>query len=275
MSEKKILLVGNRTSAGLPLIRNNINITKVIATKNSRLSEFAKVNKLPLVETSSRTQFLYELENTDYNLMISAGCPYIIPESHLHKSNTYLNLHPSLLPYYPGRHAITEAIYRGGPFGVTLHQMGEKVDSGLLILQRRFLVLKYRDSLAIHKIFFRQEEKLFERYLNQNPDVIPNPSTDYQLLISSKPDFVRDENFRNLRGVESSREIRRRVKALSCPGHYAFVTLPENKKVEIKKVVGPVSRGWFWIFRREQVILRIPSRFSLIFGVLAHRNQQN
>jgi methionyl-tRNA formyltransferase len=272
MSEKKILLVGNRTSAALPLIRNKVKITKVIATKDSRLSEFAKNNRLQLVETTSRAQFLNELDNTDYNLMISAGCPYIIPGSHLNESKTYLNLHPSLLPFYPGKHAITEAIYRGGPYGVTLHQMAHKVDSGLMILQRRILVKKYLNSLAIHELFFREEEKLFERYLESNPDLIPSSSSNYRTLISPEPEFVRDNNFRNLTGVESPREIRRRVKALSCPGHYAFVTVSEEKIVEIKKVIGPWSRAWFWIFRPSQEFLRIPSKFSHIFGVPTHKN---
>ena len=270
MSEKKILLVGNRTSAGLPLIRNKVKIVKVIATKDSRLSEFAKNNKLQLVEITSRTQFLNELDNTDYNIMISAGCPYIIPETHLNESNTYLNLHPSLLPNYPGKHAITEAIYRGGPFGVTLHQMGHKVDSGLMILQGRISVKKYLNSLAIHELLFREEEKLFERYLESYPDLIP--SSNYRKLISPEPEFVRDNNFRNLTGVESAREIRRRVKALSCPGHYAFVTVSEEKRVEIKKVIGPWSRAWFRIFRPSQEFVRIPCKFSNIFGVPSQKN---
>jgi methionyl-tRNA formyltransferase len=267
MTEKKILLVGNRTSAAWPLIRNEVKVVKVIATKNSRLSEFAKNNELHLIDITSRTQFLNELENTDYNLMISAGCPYIIPESHLKESNTYLNLHPSLLPFYPGRHPITEAIYKGGPYGVTLHEMAHEVDSGLVILQARIAAKKNLNSLAIHEIFFREEEKLFERYLESNPDLIPSSSSNYRKLISPEPEFVRDDNFRNLTGVGSAREIRRRVKALSCPGHYAFVMVSGEKRVEIKKVIGPWSRAWYWIFKPSQEFLRIPSKFSKVFGI--------
>jgi len=48
-----------------------------------------------------------------------------------------LNIHPSLLPKYPGAHAIRDAFEaKEKETGVTIHFVGEKVDSGPVILQR-------------------------------------------------------------------------------------------------------------------------------------------
>jgi phosphoribosylglycinamide formyltransferase-1 len=48
-----------------------------------------------------------------------------------------LNIHPSLLPAFPGLHAIEQALAYGVKvFGVTVHFVDEGVDSGPVILQR-------------------------------------------------------------------------------------------------------------------------------------------
>ena len=53
-----------------------------------------------------------------------------------------INLHPSLLPAYPGRDAIGQAFDAGVPqTGVTVHFIDEGVDSGPIIAQREVAVL--------------------------------------------------------------------------------------------------------------------------------------
>ena len=55
------------------------------------------------------------------------------------KTNRVLNVHPSLLPEFPGRHAYQEAFNRSvRQSGVTIHFVEEQVDRGPIILQRRF-----------------------------------------------------------------------------------------------------------------------------------------
>jgi phosphoribosylglycinamide formyltransferase 1 len=51
--------------------------------------------------------------------------------------NRVINVHPALLPAFPGLHAIEQAIAYGVKvFGVTVHFVDEGVDSGAVILQR-------------------------------------------------------------------------------------------------------------------------------------------
>ncbi len=48
-----------------------------------------------------------------------------------------INVHPSLLPAFPGLHAIEQALAYGVKvFGVTVHYVEEAVDSGPVILQQ-------------------------------------------------------------------------------------------------------------------------------------------
>ena len=50
-----------------------------------------------------------------------------------------VNLHPSLLPKYPGLESIEAAFNAGDDIGVTVHEVDEGVDTGRIILQRRCL----------------------------------------------------------------------------------------------------------------------------------------
>ena len=52
-----------------------------------------------------------------------------------------LNVHPSLLPAFPGAHAVAAALDHGVAItGVTVHFVDEKVDHGPIIAQRSVLV---------------------------------------------------------------------------------------------------------------------------------------
>jgi len=58
-----------------------------------------------------------------------------------------LNIHPSLLPKYPGAHAIKDAFEaKEKGTGVTVHFVDEEIDSGPVILQRR-VPIKSNDTL--------------------------------------------------------------------------------------------------------------------------------
>ena len=49
-----------------------------------------------------------------------------------------INVHPALLPAFPGMQAIEQALdYGVKVFGVTVHFVDEGIDSGPVILQRR------------------------------------------------------------------------------------------------------------------------------------------
>jgi phosphoribosylglycinamide formyltransferase-1 len=70
-----------------------------------------------------------------------AGFMKIVPASFVAKfpAGHLVNLHPSLLPLYPGLDSIERAFKDGTNIGVTVHEVIEQVDAGKIILQRRTL----------------------------------------------------------------------------------------------------------------------------------------
>jgi phosphoribosylglycinamide formyltransferase-1 len=62
-----------------------------------------------------------------------------------------LNVHPSLLPAFPGARAIEQALDHGVKvFGVTVHLVDEGVDTGPIVLQRALEAPDARDARDVH-----------------------------------------------------------------------------------------------------------------------------
>lgn len=69
-----------------------------------------------------------------------AGFMRIVPASFVASwRGRIVNLHPSLLPAYPGLESIAAAFHADDDIGVTVHEVDEGVDTGRVILQRRCL----------------------------------------------------------------------------------------------------------------------------------------
>ena len=74
-------------------------------------------------------------------IVFSAGCPLIFPESILNSGSRFLNSHPALLPSYKGYSPIKEGFSRGEEYmGVTVHEMAPEVDSGPIVWQEKICV---------------------------------------------------------------------------------------------------------------------------------------
>lgn len=71
-------------------------------------------------------------------LVVLAGYMALLSESFLARfPGAVINVHPSLLPAFPGLHAIEQALAYGvRVFGVTVHFVDAGVDTGPVILQR-------------------------------------------------------------------------------------------------------------------------------------------
>jgi phosphoribosylglycinamide formyltransferase 1 len=75
--------------------------------------------------------------------------------------NAIVNVHPALLPAFPGVHAIEQSLDYGVKVsGVTVHFVDEGVDSGPIIVQRPFDLPYPRDIAAIETIVHEIEHEL-------------------------------------------------------------------------------------------------------------------
>ena len=75
-----------------------------------------------------------------------------------------LNVHPSLLPAFPGGHAVRDALSSGArTTGATVHIVDEEVDHGPVVLQEAVLVLPEDDEASLHRRIQEVEHRLFPR----------------------------------------------------------------------------------------------------------------
>ncbi|HHT68301.1 MAG TPA: phosphoribosylglycinamide formyltransferase, partial [Firmicutes bacterium] len=79
-----------------------------------------------------------------------------------------INIHPSLLPLFPGKDAIGQALMAGATeTGVTIHYVDEGMDTGPIIAQKRIAIRpgEQRDSLEarVHDV----EHRLYPEVLQQ------------------------------------------------------------------------------------------------------------
>jgi phosphoribosylglycinamide formyltransferase-1 len=87
------------------------------------------------------------LEEQGAELVVLAGYMQLLDPQFLRRfPNRVINVHPALLPAFPGLHAVEQAIAYGVKvFGVTVHFVDEGVDSGPVILQRAVELPEARD----------------------------------------------------------------------------------------------------------------------------------
>ena len=84
-------------------------------------------------------------------LVVLAGYMELLSFAFLERfPGAVINVHPSLLPAFPGLHAIEQALAYGVKvFGVTIHFVDAGVDSGAVILQR---ALELPDARGPHEV---------------------------------------------------------------------------------------------------------------------------
>jgi phosphoribosylglycinamide formyltransferase-1 len=75
-----------------------------------------------------------------------------------------LNIHPALLPAFPGMHAERQALEWGVRLtGVTVHLVDEEVDHGPIVLQEPVIVLPDDDEESLHRRIQEVEHRLYPR----------------------------------------------------------------------------------------------------------------
>src|SRR5919108_153418 len=77
-----------------------------------------------------------------------------------------LNVHPALLPSFPGAHAVRDALEWGVKVtGATVHLVDEEVDHGAIVLQEAVPVLPGDGEASLHARIQEVEHRLFPRAL--------------------------------------------------------------------------------------------------------------
>jgi phosphoribosylglycinamide formyltransferase 1 len=78
--------------------------------------------------------------------------------------NRILNVHPSLLPAFPGAHAVRDALAWGVRVtGCTVHIVDEEVDHGPIVAQEPVPILDGDDEASLHARIQEAEHRLYPR----------------------------------------------------------------------------------------------------------------
>lgn len=136
-----VAVVADRTCAGLELAHSEGIDTAVLDPRGYASREEWSSDLLDLVRGLAP------------DLVVSAGFMRILAPVFVHAfSGRLINLHPSLLPAYPGAHAVRDALMDGvSVTGSTVHFVDDEVDHGPPILQREVRVEPGDDEKTLHE----------------------------------------------------------------------------------------------------------------------------
>jgi phosphoribosylglycinamide formyltransferase 1 len=150
---------------GLPVVAVASNNTNARALERA-VAAGAEAAAFPAVEFESREARDREmadwLAERDVELVVLAGYMQILTPPFLDRFHErILNVHPSLLPAFPGAHAVEQTLAAGVKWtGATVHVVDEGVDSGRIILQEPVPVHDDDTPATLHERIKAVEHRL-------------------------------------------------------------------------------------------------------------------
>ncbi len=109
------------------------------------------------------------LREEEYDLIVLAGFMRVLPEDIVNEFYPRIvNIHPSLLPAFPGLNAIERAFRKGVKVtGITIHIVNEKVDDGPIALQRAVYVKDDWDLRKLESVIHKVEHIWYPRVIKK------------------------------------------------------------------------------------------------------------
>jgi phosphoribosylglycinamide formyltransferase 1 len=164
-------LIVNKRKAQAIKIAGKYNIPyNIIESKGNTRTEFEK-------------KILDIFKEKNIEIIVLAGFMRILTSNFINiYKNRIINIHPSLLPAFPGAHAQRDAIEFGATkSGCTVHFVDEDVDSGPIIMQASVNLEKGETENSLSAKILVKEHQIFPKVL--------------QLLCSNKIE-INDQNIK-------------------------------------------------------------------------------
>ena len=147
------------------ILEKGVDVSLVVTDRPCRAIEVARAAGVPCLELPRPTygkdfdrdgysrQVVAVLEDHGVELVAMAGYGTILgPAMHGRFGGRILNTHPSLLPSFPGWHAVDSALEFGVKVtGCTVHLATLEVDSGPILAQEAVRVLPVDDKERLHE----------------------------------------------------------------------------------------------------------------------------
>jgi phosphoribosylglycinamide formyltransferase-1 len=147
---------------------------KALITDNPQAYAIMRAKRLGIPQVvldykafGSKTEYnkalLEKLEEFDPDLIVLAGYMRILPPFIVNRfTSRIVNIHPALLPAFPGLNAIERAYKAGCKItGITIHYVDEGVDSGPIIEQAALRIRDGESLEELEKRIHRLEHKYY------------------------------------------------------------------------------------------------------------------
>lgn len=114
-------------------------------------------------------EIISKLKRANVQWIVLAGYMRIIGETLLETyENKIINVHPSLLPSFPGKDAVGQALEAGVKVsGVTIHYVDEGVDTGPIIAQEPVTVFPHDTRDSLQERIQQVEHVLYTRVIDE------------------------------------------------------------------------------------------------------------
>ena len=123
----KYVFVGNRKFVLEEMIKNKLDLVKIFVISNTHLENDIKSMHQPYSTISSKKELLSELENLEYDILISNGCPYILPIKEM-KKKQYINIHPIQRGGLLTPEAFKALVHFGDGYSICDHCLKGRID---------------------------------------------------------------------------------------------------------------------------------------------------
>lgn len=115
------------------------------------------------LDDTAEVAFIKALQDAKVDLVVLAGFMRILKGEFLRVfKDRVINIHPSLLPSFPGLEAWKQALDYGVKFtGVTVHFVDQGIDTGPIIAQQTVPILQGDTAETLHKRIQEAEHRVY------------------------------------------------------------------------------------------------------------------
>ena len=156
--------------AGLPVVAVASNRSDAPALARAGTRPTAAFELSHYGERAERDAAMADwLRDQGVRLVVLAGYMHLLTPAFLERfPNAVVNVHPSLLPQFPGAHAVEEQLAAGvSESGATVHIVDDGVDSGPVLAQERVAVLPGDTAETLHARIKELEHRLLPRVVEE------------------------------------------------------------------------------------------------------------
>jgi len=167
---KKVVIIANRLNAiqGLQELED-IEVVRLYILEGSLLDKQREIISLgKQVEVikftmKDKARLISEIASLEFDLLISNGCPFILPVTKIRKdSQLFINIHPTLLPDLKGKTPLSGVFMTHRKFiGATMHYIDDGIDTGNIIAQKKVELTPDIDQGLVYQISFELEKDAF------------------------------------------------------------------------------------------------------------------